>query len=49
MPREQLRFPFQVRLARLCPLQVGHMPQEDYPEVLHDCMMLWLNGSPDDW
>ena len=29
--------------------QIGHMPQEDYPEVLHDSVMLWLSGSPEDW
>jgi len=25
------------------------MPQEDYPEVLHDSLTLWLQGSPEDW
>ncbi|GAX76419.1 hypothetical protein CEUSTIGMA_g3864.t1 [Chlamydomonas eustigma] len=29
--------------------KVGHMPQEDYAEVLHEQLMLFLNGSPEDW
>jgi hypothetical protein len=32
----------------LC-LQLGHMPQEDYPEALHDIMLAFLTGESDDW
>eukprot|EP00195_Chlamydomonas_chlamydogama_P017034 CAMPEP_0202894956 /NCGR_PEP_ID=MMETSP1392-20130828/4247_1 /ASSEMBLY_ACC=CAM_ASM_000868 /TAXON_ID=225041 /ORGANISM="Chlamydomonas chlamydogama, Strain SAG 11-48b" /LENGTH=374 /DNA_ID=CAMNT_0049579815 /DNA_START=22 /DNA_END=1146 /DNA_ORIENTATION=- len=29
--------------------KLGHMPQEDYAEALHDSILLFLTGSPDDW
>lgn len=25
------------------------MPQEDYPEAIHDIMMKWLSGETDKW
>lgn len=29
--------------------QMGHMPQEDYPEVLYEQVKLFLTGSVDEW
>lgn len=30
-------------------LQLGHMPQEDYPEALHSIMLAFLSGESDQW
>lgn len=29
--------------------KMGHMPQEDYPEALHDQVKLFLSGTPEEW
>lgn len=29
--------------------KVGHSPQEDYPELLHQNLMLFLDGTPEEW
>ena len=29
--------------------KVGHSPQEDYAELLHQNMLLFLNGTPEEW
>lgn len=29
--------------------QMGHMPQEDYPEVLYEQVKLFLTGNVDEW
>jgi hypothetical protein len=39
----------------LCPQVVtsanklGHMPQEDFAEAVHDAMLPWLTGESDAW
>jgi hypothetical protein len=30
-------------------VQLGHMPQEDFAEALHDSMLPWLAGESDAW
>ena len=29
--------------------KIGHAPQEDYPELLNQNLMLFLDGTPDEW
>lgn len=29
--------------------QLGHMPQEDFPDALHEAMTKWLSGETDAW
>lgn len=32
----------------LC-MQLGHCPQEDYPEAIQDTLESWLTGETDSW
>lgn len=31
------------------PPQLGHMPQEDYPEAIQETLELFLSGQTDNW
>lgn len=31
------------------PAQLGHMPQEDFADAVHDSMLPWLEGATDEW
>jgi len=31
------------------PAKLGHCPQEDYPEAVHESMLPWLAGETDEW
>ena len=30
-------------------MQLGHMPQEDFPEALHEVVSKFLSGESDKW
>ncbi len=36
-------------VPRFPPVQLGHMPQEDYPEAVHEMMLPWLRGETDNF
>lgn len=40
---------WQTRCRAIAVPQLGHMPQEDFPEAIHEVIAKWLRGETDTW